>query len=87
MPRVFIPPAMRDLVPGCDSVILDGMTIRELINSLDHDFPGAKQRLCEGDALRPGISLVIDGNASSMGMLQSVDEDAEVHFLPAIGGG
>jgi hypothetical protein len=35
----------------------------------------------------PGISVIIDGVPSQLGLLENVREDSEVHFLPARGGG
>jgi hypothetical protein len=41
----------------------------------------------EEDVLMPGVSVIIDGETSQLGLLESVQEDSEVHFLPALGGG
>ena len=35
----------------------------------------------------PGVAVILDGEASQLGMLERVREDIEVHFLPAIGSG
>jgi molybdopterin synthase sulfur carrier subunit len=87
MPRVFIPPAMRPLVDGQEIVEAVGGTVREVIDDLERRYPGIKERLCQNDALRPGLAVMVGGSTSALGLLQRVDEDAEIHFLPIVGGG
>jgi molybdopterin synthase sulfur carrier subunit len=87
MPRVFIPPLLRELVDGHEIVEIPGGTVRQILAGLEHKYPGIKERLCEGEGLRPGLSVAVDGKVSSMGMIQKVGEMSEVHFIPAIGGG
>lgn len=87
MPVVFIPPPLRELTGGQELVSIEGTTVRELIDALDRLHPGVKQQLCDGDRLRPGLAVVVGGSASSLGLRQRVPANAEVHFLPAIGGG
>jgi molybdopterin converting factor small subunit len=41
----------------------------------------------EEDDLIPGVAVIVDGETSLMGLLERVQENSEVHFLPAIGGG
>lgn len=87
MPRVFIPPLLRPLADGLESVDVAGTSIREVIASLNARFPGLGDRLQEGESLRKGLVVVVDGDVSPRGLLQKVDGQSEVHFLPAIGGG
>jgi molybdopterin synthase sulfur carrier subunit len=86
MPRVFIPPAMRSLV-GHEVVETGGTSVQELIDELDTRYPGVKDRLCQGDQLRPGLVVAVNSFVSSLGLLERVGPDAEIHFLPALGGG
>jgi sulfur-carrier protein len=86
MPRVFIPPTLRALV-GSEVVDVPGRSVREVIEALDAQFPGVRQRLRDDDGLRSGIAVAVGGSVSSLGLLQRVGPDDEVHFLPAIGGG
>lgn len=87
MARVFIPPSMRPLVDGQTEVEVAGATVRQLIDALEAEHPGVRDRLCDADGLRPDLAVSIDGALSGKGLLTPVGEDAEVHFLPAIGGG
>lgn len=87
MPRVFIPPALRPLVGGHEMVAAEGVTVREVIDDLDRRFPGLKDRLCQGGALRPGLAVVIGSTTAPLGLLERVGPDDEIHFLPVIGGG
>ena len=64
-----------------------GATVRQVIASLEQLFPGIRQRLCDGDGLRPGIAVAVDSQVARLGLLQPVGEDSEVHFLPAVSGG
>ena len=87
MPIVWIPASLRTFTNQQDTVRVGGATVRDVIDQLDALFPGIKPRLCDGDALRPGLAVAIDAEMSRMGLEQAVGENSEVHFLPAIGGG
>jgi sulfur-carrier protein len=87
MVTVFIPPQLRDLTAGAERVTAAGATVRQVVNSLESQFPGIRDRLCDADGLRSGINVAINGTISSHGLLQKTADGAEIHFLPAIGGG
>jgi molybdopterin synthase sulfur carrier subunit len=87
MPTVWIPAPLRTLTNQQETVRIPGGTVREVIDQLDAQFPGIKARLCEGDSLRRGMVVAIDAEVSRLGLEQTVGDNNEVHFLPAIGGG
>ena len=87
MPRVFIPPLLRPLTDGRESLDVVGHTVAEVIESLDRQFPGVRSRLVEGDRLKPGLCVGIGTKVAARGLSSKVGSDDEVHFLPAIGGG
>jgi sulfur-carrier protein len=87
MVTVFIPPLLRETVGGVEQVEVAGTTVRQIVNALEARFPGVGERLREGDGLRPGLTVAVNGTVSSLGMLQKVPDGSEVHFLPAVGGG
>jgi molybdopterin synthase sulfur carrier subunit len=87
MPIVAIPSLLRNLTNGEESITVPGTTIREVIDNLEERYPGMKARLCEDDRLKPGLAIYINGLLTRGSILESVDVDAEIHFLPAMGGG
>ena len=87
MPRVFIPPLLKPLTAGEEIVEVNANNVRQVIDELENRFPGIREKLCDEDELKPGLTVAVDGNVSSIGVLQKVGDDSEVHFLPAIGGG
>ncbi len=87
MPRVFIPPTMRSLTHGREVVDASGANVREVLEDVENQFPGIMDRLCQDGSIRPEVSLVVGRGISTLGLLQQVDPDTEIHFLPAIGGG
>ncbi len=87
MAVVFIPALLRDLTAGEESVELPAHTVREAIDLLDARYPGVKARLYDGDRLRPGIAVAVDGTISRLRLRHRLEQDSEVHFLPAISGG
>lgn len=87
MATIFIPSLMQNLTDGKSKVQIEGSTVRQLIENLEAAHPGFKERLTENNRVKPNISVAIDGEVTSLGMLEKVGEDSEVHFLPAIGGG
>ena len=78
---------MRNLSGGLHRMEVEGATVRQVIENLDKQFPGMKERLMENESLMPGISVIVDGQQSQLGLLERLEEASEVHFLPAIGGG
>jgi len=87
VPTVFIPSLLRPLTDDLAEVSVTGSTVRAVINSLIERYPKLGDRLLENGQLRGNLSIAIDGEISTMGMLDDVDEDSEVHFLAAISGG
>jgi len=78
---------MQNLTKGQEQVVVEGKTLREVVENLESTFPGIKRRLCDGDRIHPSIGVYIDGVLSREGMRQRVGEHTEIHFLPAISGG
>jgi len=87
MARVWIPSLLRDLTGGLETITVPGASVRQVIDELDRLQPGVRGRLCDGDALRAGLAVVVDHEVGRLGLLQPVGPDSEVHFLPAIAGG
>jgi molybdopterin synthase sulfur carrier subunit len=87
MAIVIIPSLMRDLTGGAARVEAPGRTVRQVIDALDARYPGVRARLCEGAALAPTLAVAVDGGLSRRGLLQTVDEESEIRFLPVIEGG
>ena len=87
MITVFIPPQFRGFTNGAETVEVEAVSVRQAVLKLDEQFPGIADRLCQGDELRPGLNVSVSGRVSGLGLLQKVPPGAEIHFLPAIGGG
>ncbi len=89
MPEVWIPPRLQRLTGGQEQVQVAGRNVRQVIDNLERAFPGMKAELYdeEEDIVMLGISVIIDGETSQLGLLERVREDSEIHFLPALGGG
>ncbi|NJC95049.1 MAG: molybdopterin synthase sulfur carrier subunit [Anaerolineales bacterium] len=87
MPTIFIPTPLRELTRGKASVTVSASSVREAIQSLEAVFPGIRERLCEGDKIRPNISVMVDGQVSHLRMREKLSKESEVHFVIAISGG
>ena len=87
MPTIWIPTPLRELTQGKASVTAAGSTVREVIDYLESQYPGIKDRLCEEGRIRPNISVFVDGAISHLKMRERLGENSEVHFLMAISGG
>ena len=87
MPTIFVPALIRDITEGKASVVVAGSSVREALESLEAEYPGVRDRLCEGDKVRSNISVMVDGHISHLKMREKLREDSEVHFVIAISGG
>jgi molybdopterin synthase sulfur carrier subunit len=84
---VFVPSLMQPLTGGKDRVEVAGSTVRQVVDNLEAEYPGIKDRLVEDRRIKPNIAVAVDGEITPLGLLEKVGENSEVHFLPAIGGG
>lgn len=88
MATVFIPSLMQNLSDGVARVVIDGNSVRKIIDGLEDVHPGFKARLLDNRGrIKPNISVAVDGEVSEIGILERVSPNSEVHFLPAIAGG
>ena len=87
MPVIWVPSLMRALTGGKEQVQVEGITIREIVESLEVAYPGFKARVCDDDRIRPGLAVSVDGVVTTEGLRQKVEPETEVHFVAAISGG
>ncbi|MCA9196935.1 MAG: MoaD/ThiS family protein [Planctomycetales bacterium] len=87
MARLFLPTQLKSLAGGAMFVDLPGQTVGQVLDALNEQYPGTRQRLCDQNRLKPGTAVTVDGQIATLGLRQAVTPDAEIHILPAIGGG
>lgn len=86
MPRVLIPALLRPLAGGASSVEVAGTTLRAVIDDLERQHPGLRDRVIEAGAFRPDVMIAIDAD-EVRDLDAPVASGSEVHILPAIAGG
>ena len=87
MVTVFIPTTLLPLTGKVRSLEVTASTVAEVVDALERRFPGFHDAVVEEGNLRPGLAVAIDSEIATLGLMERVPEGAEVHFLPAIGGG
>jgi len=87
MATAVIPSLMRKLTGGHDRVTVSGRNLREAIADLDRQYPGIANQLTEDGDIKASIAVSIDGEVGTNGVLDTIRESSEIHFLPQISGG
>ena len=87
MARVFVPTMLQATTGGVKEVEVTARNVRQVIEQLDEQFPGIANRLLEDGEIRSNLAVAVDGEVARMGLMERVGENAEIHFVPAIGGG
>ena len=87
---VRIPTPLRKLTQNQEIVDAEGVTIREVLNSLEISYPGLKERICDDqDNIRRFVNVFV--NDEDIRVLQEsetpVKSGDEVSIVPAIAGG
>ena len=88
--KVRIPTPLRKLTNGSDEVNADGKTIKELIDDLEKNYPGLKERICESDGrLRRFVNLYLNDEdiRFKKNMDTELKDSDEISIIPAIAGG
>ncbi len=92
MPEVMvrIPTPLRRVTQGKDKVEVSGSTLSEVIEHLNAQFPGIKERLLdEGGELRDFVNIYLNGEDVRFlqGLTTSTKPGDEVSIVPAVAGG
>lgn len=88
--KVRIPTPLRKLTNGSDEVLVEGANVAELIENLEKNYPGLKERICEADGkLRRFVNLYLNDEdiRFKKNMDTELKENDELSIIPAIAGG
>ncbi len=78
---------MRRMTAGRDRVAVSGKNLREAIADLDRQFPGIADQLLDNGDIKASIAVSIDGEVGTNGVLDTIRDNSEIHFMPQIAGG
>ncbi len=86
---VSLPTILRPYVKDQRRVQVEGQTLGQLIENLDNEYPGIKERIIEDSAIRRYVNVYI--NSEDVRFLKGIDSELtsgdEVDILPAVAGG
>ena len=86
---VRIPTPLRTLTGGADEVSADGGTVAEVIENLETNHPGMKDRLCDEKGVRRFVTIY--ANDEDIRFLDNLEtaltEGDTLSIVPAIAGG
>ena len=87
--EVRIPTILRTYTGGEKAVTGEGATLSEVIDNLEANHPGIKERLIEGGDLRRFVNVYVnDEDVRFTGGLETeVSDGDQVVVLPAVAGG
>jgi len=86
---VRIPTPLRSLTGGADEVLMEGGTVSEVIESLEANHPGLKDRLCDEKGVRRFVNIYAnDEDIRFLDNLETALKDGDtLSIVPAIAGG
>lgn len=87
MATVLLPRSLLQLFPGVERRhVVDGADVAAVIEALDAEVPGIRDRLVEaGPRLRPHINVFVAGRPADLAT--PVTAEDTVHVIPAVSGG
>lgn len=84
---VFVPAPLRRLTGGRDRLEVGGATVAALIEAIEREHPGFRERVVADGEVQPSLAVSVDGDLVTRGLDEPVGPASEVHFVPALGGG
>jgi molybdopterin synthase sulfur carrier subunit len=88
--KVRIPTPLRKLTQDQAEVETDGSTIRDVVEDLEKQFPGFKERMCDDDGeLRRFVNVYVGEEDIRFlkGLDTEIPEGELVSIIPAVAGG
>ena len=88
--RVRVPTPLRKFTQGADEVNAQGNTMRALMDDLEQNYPGIKERICdETGKVRRFVNVYVNGD--DIRFLQNLEtglkDGDNISIVPAIAGG
>lgn len=88
--RVRVPTPLRKYTQGIDEVNAQGSNVKSLVEDLEKNYPGIKERICdETGKVRRFVNVYVNGD--DIRFLQNLDtlikEGDNIAIVPAIAGG
>lgn len=88
--RVRVPTPLRKFTQGVDEVNAQGTNIKTLVEDLERNFPGIKERICDDTGkIRRFVNVYVNGD--DIRFLQNLEttlkEGDSISIVPAIAGG
>ena len=87
---VRIPTPLRRLTAGTDQVQLEVSDLSQMIDRLETDYPGVKERLLDEDGeLRYFVNIYVNGEdiRFDQGLNTAIKSGDEISIVPAVAGG
>ena len=87
---VRIPTPLRTLTKGADEVKLEGKNIKDIVENLEANYKGIKERICDNEGqIRRFVNVYLnDEDIRFMDAEQTTLKDGdELSIIPAIAGG
>ena len=87
---VKIPTPLRKVTNGVSMVDAEASTVRELVDALETQYPGMRERLCDEDgSLRRFVNVFVGDEDIRFldGIETALEDGAEVSIVPAVAGG
>ena len=72
MPIVFVPSLMQKLCDGEQKLVIEGTNLRQVIDNLDSQYSGFKDRLVEDGKIKPNISKQIQNYSKLVNRLEKL---------------
>ncbi len=87
---VLIPTPLQKLTNGQGEVKADGSTVGEVVTSLEQQFPGIQERLCDANGkLRRFVNVYVNNDDIRFAQNEetALKDGDELSIIPAIAGG
>jgi molybdopterin synthase sulfur carrier subunit len=88
--QVRVPTPLRRFTGGAEQVSVDGANIAALVNDIENNHPGIKERICDDQGnIRRFVNIFVNGDdIRFLDNLETALKDGdEVSIVPAIAGG
>src|SRR2546422_9522248 len=88
--QVRVPTPLRRFTGGAEEVNANGATVAALVNNLEKNYPGIKERICDEEGrVRRFVNIFVNGD--DIRFLSNLDtavkDGDEISIVPAIAGG